>query len=48
MGIHFILCDRKVKKKKKVIFFAQTAKIRQMMDELDVNAMSEYYRRKLK
>ena len=48
MGIHFILCDGKVDDNEKVIFFAQTAKIRQMMDELDVNAMSEYYRRKLK
>ena len=48
MGIHFILCDGKVDENEKVIFFAQTAKIRQMMDELDVNAMSEYYRRKLK
>ena len=48
MGIHFILCDGKVDDNEKVIFFAQTAKIRQMMDELDVDAMSEYYRRKLK
>ena len=48
MGIHFIFCDGKVDENEKVIFFAQTAKIRQMMDELDVNAMSEYYRRKLK
>lgn len=48
MGIHFIICDGKVDENEKVIFFAQTAKIRQMMDDLDVDAMSEFYRRKLK
>lgn len=48
MGIHFILCDGKVDENEQVIFFGQTAKIRQMMDDLDVDAMSEYYRRQLK
>ena len=48
MGIHFIICDGNVDENEKVVFFGQTAKIRQMMDELDVEAMSEFYRRKLK
>ena len=48
MGLHFIICDGNVDENEKIVFFGQTAKIRQMMDELDVNAMSEFYRRKLK
>ena len=48
MGIHFIICDGNVDENEKVVFFGQTAKIRRMMDELDVEAMSEFYRRKLK
>ena len=42
MGIHFILCDGIVDENEKMVFFGQTAKIRRMMDELDVNAMSEF------
>lgn len=48
MGLHFIICDGNVDENEKVVFFGQTARIRQMMDELDVEAMSEFYRRKLK
>lgn len=48
MGIHFILCDNVVDENEQAVFFAQTAKIRRMMDELDVDALSEYYRIKLK
>ena len=48
MGIHFIIFYGNVDENEKVVFFGQTAKIRQMMDELDVEAMSEFYRRKLK
>ena len=48
MGLHFIICDGNIDENEKVVFFGQTAKIRRMMDELDVEAMSEFYRRKLK
>lgn len=48
MGLHFIICDGNVDENEKIVFFAQTAKIRQMMDELDVEDMSEFYRHKLK
>ena len=48
MGLHFIICDGNIDENEKVVFFGQTAKIRRMMDELDVEAMSEVYRRKLK
>ena len=48
MGLHFIICDGNVDENEKVVFFGQTAKIRRMMDELDVDGMSEFYRRKIK
>lgn len=48
IGIHFILCDGNVDENEQVIFFAQTSKIRDMMNDLDVDAMSEFYRRELK
>ena len=48
MGLHFIACDGHIDENEKRVFFAQTSKIRQMMDDLNVNAMSEYYRRLLK
>ena len=48
MGLHFIICDGNIDENEKVVFFGQTAKIRRMMDELDVEALSEVYRRKLK
>ena len=48
MGLHFIICDGNIDENEKVMFFGQTAKIRRMMDELDVEEMSEFYRQKLK
>lgn len=48
MGIHFIICDNYVDENEKVVFFGQTAKIRQMMDEINIEALSEVYRQKLK
>lgn len=48
MGLHFIACDGKIDENEKAVFFAQTSKIRQMMDNLDVDAVSEFYRIKLK
>lgn len=48
MGLHFIICDGNVDENEKGVFFGQTAKIRRMMDELDVDGMSEFYRRKIK
>lgn len=48
MGIHFIICDGVVDENEKAVFFLQTTRIAQMMDDLDVDDMSEFYRFKIK